>query len=52
MHKDFVIVLAFGAGYQELIDKMDDKRLEADCEFLKQEQQRGIQGLLDKESLN
>ena len=37
---------------QELIDKMDDKRLEADCEFLKQEQQRGIQGLLDKESLN
>lgn len=25
---------------QELIDKMDDKRLEADCEFLKQEQMR------------
>lgn len=25
---------------QELIDKMDDKRLEADCEFLRQEQAR------------
>ncbi|MCR5266066.1 MAG: hypothetical protein K6E29_05670 [Cyanobacteria bacterium RUI128] len=25
---------------EELIDKMDDKRLEADCEFLKREQQR------------
>ena len=25
---------------EELIDKMEDKRLEADCEFLKQEQKR------------
>jgi hypothetical protein len=25
---------------EELIDKMDDKRLEADCEFLRQEQSR------------
>jgi hypothetical protein len=25
---------------QELIDKMEDKRLEADCEFLKREQSR------------
>lgn len=37
---------------EELIDKMEDKRLEADCEFLKQEQQRGIQGLFNNESLN
>ena len=25
---------------EELIDKMEDKRLEADCEFLKQQDQR------------
>ena len=25
---------------EELIDKMEDKRLEADCEFLRQQQQR------------
>ena len=25
---------------EELIDKMEDKRLEADCEFIKREQQR------------
>ena len=37
---------------EELIDKMEDKLLEADCEFLKQEQMRGIQALLDKDSLN
>ena len=33
---------------EELITAMEDKRLEADCEFLKQEQKRGIQGFLDK----
>lgn len=25
---------------EELVDKMEDKRLEADCEFIKQEQRR------------
>ena len=36
----------------ELIEKMEDKRLEADCEFIKQDQLNNIQGILEKESLD
>jgi len=37
---------------EELIEKMEDKRLEADCEFIKQEQLRSVKNLLENESLN
>ena len=37
---------------QELIDKMEDKRLEADCEFIKQDQLRHAQKALNEDSLN
>ena len=37
---------------EQLIDKMEDKRLEADCEFLRQEQMRGVEHLLKGNSEN
>lgn len=40
------------SNIEELIDKMEDKRLEADCEFIKQEQLRSVEKMFNEHSEN
>ena len=37
---------------EELIDKMEDKRLEADCEFIRQDQLRNVRNMFEAPSEN